>query len=175
MYYSCINNILERVDVPLINLKLFTVHFFLHLQNMRLKNRPYTHLQVRISTTAKDAFPFLYRVGILKPFPLQHYIQTHLTNAERTRVQPVVFAFRAPCTRFLSTSKGEKTSTIATGFLYLRGRVSLFERLFKLLPCIKKTTLAYILLSFAVQINSCKKTKRIYLPKLHMDDNILGS
>lgn len=70
------------------------------------------HLQVKISGITKDAFPFLRRVGILKPSSLQHYIQTHLTNAERTRVQPVVFMFHA---HECSQQRGEKTSTIATG------------------------------------------------------------
>ena len=75
---------------------------------MKLRNRFRAHLQVKISATAKDMFPFLYRVGILKPSSLQHYIQTHLANAERTRVQPVVFTFHVLCTQYLSTFRREK-------------------------------------------------------------------
>jgi len=75
---------------------------------MKLRNRLRAHLQVKISATAKDMFPFLYRVGILKPSSLQHYIQTHLANAERTRVQPVVFTFHVSCTQYLSTFRREK-------------------------------------------------------------------
>lgn len=105
---------------------------------MRLKNRLHAHLQVKISATAKDAFPFLYRVGILKPSSLQHYTQTHLTNAERTRVQPVVFTFHVPCTRFLSTSRREKRQLSQQVCRVFRGFVSSFEKLFKFLSCMKK-------------------------------------
>lgn len=74
------------------------------------KRIAYTFAGKKIST-AKGAFPFLRRVGFLKPSSLQHYIETHLTIAERTRVQPVVFMFHAPCTkRFLSTSRGKNVS-----------------------------------------------------------------
>lgn len=87
---------------------VFRPQIFLRSQNMEVeKQTPHTQLQVRMSATAKDAF--LCRVDILKPSFLQHYIhQAHLTNAERTRVQPVVFTFRASYARLLSTTKRQK-------------------------------------------------------------------
>jgi len=99
------------------------------------KQTPYTSASKNISYS-----PFLCR--ILKPSSLQHYIQTHLTNTEHTRVQPVVFTFRASCARFLLTSRGEKRQpsqqvcrVFEDAFPRLRGCSSFVH---------EKTTLTYI-------------------------------